>query len=185
MAWLTLTPYLQEHVGFQGLVLTQYFYTDRLSGFFAPQCIREIVQVLNFLAVEFDENIASLETGLSGRGAFAHVGEADALGRLGEIGDAAEVRTVAGTARTGTGRRGTVGGRLRIGDTHKPRAFGVGRQASSQPRDEFHQSGAFLSVNLVPRVARFVVIAVKPRKEEENRNLFRRKRGVIGRPVAS
>src|SRR5271154_3558091 len=60
--------------------------------------VGKVVQVGYFLPVELDQDISRFEAGFGGRSAVPDVGEADALGRLIEIRDAAEVWAVTGTS---------------------------------------------------------------------------------------
>ena len=61
----------------------------------SPQRIGEVVKIIYFLAVEFDQHITRFETGLGSGRTVVNIGKANTLDLFAKIRDAAEIRSVA------------------------------------------------------------------------------------------
>src|SRR5581483_9642906 len=77
--------------------LHKYFF-PRL---FSPKSIREVIEILDRLAIELRQDIAALQAGFGSGRTRANIGKSNAIGHLGEIGNAAEIGAIAGSSRTG------------------------------------------------------------------------------------
>ena len=118
-----------------------------------------------------------------GRRALAHVGELDSIRNVAKIGNAAEVRPIAGAAGRSGALSSAVGGgrRLHAHELRPVRRFLQPRGDFGDQLEQGHRAG---TVDLVPGIARLVIIGVQPGKEEEHRHLLGGERSVIARAVA-
>src|ERR1700686_831316 len=89
------TPLFQGHPGCEWLAVPHDLHFYRVADVAAAQGIREVVEILDGFAVELHQNVIRLQSRLTCGRAFLYVRKLYAALDLPEIGDGAEIWTIA------------------------------------------------------------------------------------------
>ena len=158
------------------VAIAQDFHFHNVAYFAATQSVGEVVKILDGLVAELDQNVSRFQASLGCRRIRSHIGELHALFGLAEIRDRAEIRPVTAPPPPAGGFSSATL------ETWAGLAYFA---ICILTFGEVQQAGRVGGIDFVPGVGRLVIVGVKPREKEKDRNLLADKRRVVAGGVAT
>src|SRR5581483_12092170 len=146
------------YLGFNCLGTPQHLHKYFLARMTGPQCVREIVQILNGFTVEFRQNIAGLQPRFRRRRSGPYIRELYSIRQFGEVRNAAEIRTIpAARQATRMWIRHVAWSRLRGNANELWPWRAILYKMIRYIRHQGQQPHRIRAIDLVPGVARLVI----------------------------